>query len=273
MVDFLYGESSTVISIFLFVLLILSYEVAYRGGRRIGARSRTQETPFAVQAVQGALLGLVGLLLGFSFAMSASRFEARKAEVVAEANAIGTAYLRSRLLPSPEREEAAEILRDYIDGQIEAYAKASTALDIRAAVDQSTAHHEALWAVAERAVANQRHDPVLALFISSVNDVIDEHARRIAAQQNRVPEPILFLLLLLCVGGVSFIGYGAGLTNARHWPAAITLALILTLVVGIILDLDRPRRGLIRVDQENLHELRDTISKTGVNPGVPDPAR
>ncbi len=259
MSEFLYGQNVVVIGAAFAAVLLASYELAFRVGLRLGRADRERATPATVQATQGGLLGLIGLLLGFSFAMAAARFEARKAGVLAEANAIGTAYLRAQMLRPPHREQISSMLREYTDARIDAYAHVLTNAEFREVNDRFAEQLDRLWTVTLAVAEADDRGPIVSLCVSSINAVIDEHSERIASLQNHVPEPILFLLFIICIAGIGFIGYGAGLAGRRHWLPACAFSLILVLVVLIILDLDRPRRGMIKIDQSSLLELRESM--------------
>lgn len=259
MSEILYGQNVVVIGTVFVAVLLGAHELAFRVGARMGRGERERTTPASVQATQGGLLGLIGLLLGFSFAMSAARFEARKSAVLAEANAIGTAYLRAQMLRPPHREEVASILREYTDARIDAYDNVFTSADFQAANERFGEQLDRLWAAALRVAEADDRGAIVSLCVSSINAVIDEHSERIASLQNHVPEPILYLLFVICIAGIGFIGYGAGLVGRRHWLPACVFALVLALVVLIILDLDRPRRGMITIDQRGLLELRESM--------------
>ena len=119
--ELLYQRDEYLIVVLLFGLLMLAAEAGYRSGRVIGARLALESKPGELGTLQGAMIGLLARLLAFSLQMAVSRFEARKLLVVKEANAIGTAGLRSRLLPDPAREQAADMFRRYLARRLEIF--------------------------------------------------------------------------------------------------------------------------------------------------------
>src|SRR5690606_28962629 len=128
-----------------------------------------------VGAMVGSILGLLALLLAFTFSLAASRFEARRQAVLEEANAIGTTYLRTRLLPEPERQELARLLREYVDVRLSAVQAGQTA----EAIKHSEELHEQLWQQAAAAAQKSSGSIMTGLFVQSLNEVIDLHAKRV----------------------------------------------------------------------------------------------
>jgi hypothetical protein len=242
----------------LIVLLLLAAELGFRVGRRLARRSPGGAPP--VGAIQASLLGLLALLLGFSFAMAQSRFEARRALVAVEANAISTAYLRSQLLPKPEGPEIADALRRYVDIRLHGLGRRVDEIELREVVAESERLHDYLWARAVKA-AQQDPRPSVNLFIAALNEVMDVHGLRMAAFRNHVPESVLLLLYFVAAVALAVTGYAAGLDGRRNpWPIAST-AVLIAVVIVVIMDLDRPRRGLITVSQQSLVDLRDSLNR------------
>src|SRR5262249_37334265 len=144
--------------------------------------------------LQGAILGLLGLLLGFTFAMAVSRFDNRKRLVVDEATALGSAFLRARLLPEPEQSEVTKLLRQYLDARME-LTRGNPAASSREELTERAARLQGLlWAQAVRATEQDRQAVATGLFVQSLNDVIDMAGKRDAALANHVPESVLLLL-------------------------------------------------------------------------------
>lgn len=251
--DFLYSESEALVVLLLFLVLLVAGEFGYQYGRR--RRTSTDEsTRTQALAIQGAILGLLGLLLGFTFAMAVSRFDTRKQRVVDEANAIGTAYLRARLLPEPEKTEATHLLRQYIDARLEAAQGGSG--------ERTASLQDLLWSRAGAVMAKDSRAIAAGLFVQSVNDVIDMAGKSEAALNDHVPESVLFLLYFIAAVSVGVVGYGCGLGNARTLFAMVALSALISLVVLIIVDLDRPRRGLVRVSERSMIELKQSVEGT-----------
>jgi hypothetical protein len=251
----MYDQNSLLISGILFASLLIAIEVGYVLGRRNHSRvdesSRTH-----VGALQASLLGVLALLLGFTFSLSLQRFDNRSLAVVDEANAIGTSYLRAQLLPTAMRGDVQTLLRHYVDLRVQA---GEISLDKEQQRDviitETNKVLDELWGYARRAAEEDGRPMTAGLFIQSVNDLIDSYGRRDAALMRHVPELILFLLFgtFLLTGGV--VGYAAGVGGHRPPFVAYILVILIVVLTFIIVDLDRPRRGLIRVSQSSLVNL------------------
>jgi hypothetical protein len=196
--------------------------------------------------VQAAVLTLLSLLIGFSFSMAISRYEQRKAYEEAEANAIGTEYMRAGLLPEADGTRVHELLRNYLDQRVLFY----TTRDVRQLrqIDADTTQlQNELWSVVQaRAVAQPT--PISALAASGMNDVLNSQGYTQAAWWNRIPFEAWALLVLIAMGCNLLIGYGAHRTSALF----IVLPLAVSLSFFLLADIDSPRGGLIRVQPLNL---------------------
>lgn len=148
----------------------------------------------------------MALMVGFTFAMALSRFEARRDAVLSEANAIGTTALRSRLLQQPERGEVLDLLRKYVAIRLNITKRPVSAAELTTAIDSSNAIQEALWQRAEAVVAKDTGMVPAGLFIQTLNDMIDEQGKRLAALRNRVPNIVMLALFGIAAIGMAFTG-------------------------------------------------------------------
>jgi hypothetical protein len=243
------------------LITLVSVEFGYRAGRSRRQRAQ-EETESSVGAMVGATLGLLAFILAFTFVMAASRFEDRRQVVLEEANAIGTAYLRAAILPEPMRTETRNLLREYVDVRLEG----SQPGKFDQAVSKSEELQDRLWSQATAAAEKDR-SPMTGLFIQSLNEVIDLHAKRVmAAVRSRVPGAIWIGLYLLAILAMAVMGYHEGLTSSRHSLAVIALVLAFSTVLILIQDLDRPGQGLLRVSQQSMLDLRKSVSATRSSP-------
>jgi hypothetical protein len=255
----MYDQSSVLIAAMLFVSMVIAIEVGFRVG---GAHSRTREVAKTqTNAIQASLLGILALLLGFTFSLALQRHDNRSAAVVDEANAIGTTYLRAQLLPDDMREDVATLLRRYVDVRVAA-SKVSLADGTarEPLLREANAITSELWAFAIAAAREDGRPVTSGLFIQSLNELIDSYARRDAALNRHVPEIVLFLLFITFVMAGWMLGYTAGMVGHRPTFATFTMVTLIVLLVFIIIDLDRPRRGLIEVSQESLTDLQQAIN-------------
>jgi hypothetical protein len=256
--EFFHSAPIWLIGCGLLVLLLLAIEV----GARVGARARVRRGGEGIVepgAIQGAMLGLLGLLLAFTYSLAASRQDARRGLVVQEANAIGTAYLRTGLLPEPHRGELQAILRQYADSRVVPDEIMQDPVKLAEAVRRSEQVLQTLWPAARRSVESRLPTPIDALIFQSLNEVIDLHTERVAAFEYRVPKVILWLLLAVAAIGMAVTGFGGGLSGQRNLVLTSTLAVLVAAVLIVIIDLDHPRRGFIRVSQRPLIQLRDSL--------------
>lgn len=270
MTDIMYDLNSVLIATVLLVSMLLAITVGHRVG--MSKRGSANASTLAhVNAIQASLLGLLALLLGFTFSLALQRFDSRSESVVREANAISTAYLRAQLLPVPVRAEAKRLLQSYVGLRARA---GSISLDSgserQAYLTKANAVVAAIWRCAQRAAEEDKSPVTSGLFIQSINEAIDSLGRRDAELSRHVPEVIWFLLYgtFVVAGGV--IGYSTGF--AGHRPSVVTYMLVVLIVVlaFIIIDLDRPRRGLIQVDQSSLTRLKTAIDAAERSGQPPD---
>ena len=216
-------------------------------------------------AVLVSMLGLLALLLAFTFSAALQRYEDRSQTVVAEANAIGTTYLRARLLPKEMPDVVQALLRQYLDVRIQEGRIDATEPGLHESrLDQAKLMEAQLWNHAVRAAELDGSPVTSGLFIQSLNELIDTSCTRNAALNRHVPEIVLFLMFATIVLTTATLGYASGIAGHRVTFAAFVLVVLIALVVFLIIDLDRPRRGLIHVSQESLLSLQRTI---GTVPG------
>ena len=253
------GELPLVLT--MLVSFLAAIEISFRFGHR---RAAVEERLRAhVGALQAALLGLLALLLGFAFAMAVSRFDTRKALVLEESNAIGTTYLRARLLPEPQRQELKQLLRAYVDARLAFYDAGTDANRLGAASSAAAQLSERLWSIAASLAEKEPRSVPLGLFVESLNDVIDLHEKRLQALENHVPEAVLYLLYGVAAVALGFIGYGCGLDHQRRAVSTALVSVLIALVLMVIIDIDRPRRGLIKVSQDSMVRLKRFIQQPG----------
>ena len=242
-------------------VFLVALEVGYRLGRRRQARTDEPDKTHT-SALQGATLGLLALLLGFTFAMSVSRFDVRKTVIVDQANAIGTAELRSRLLPAPHAENAQRLFREYVEAWL---LFKNVGVDIEA-MNAAEAHagqiEGQLWEIVRAVTAADPHSIPAGLFTAAMNDVIDLHEKRHRSLEDRVPEPVFFMLFAVSVLALGQVAYSAGLTGRRRQVANVLFAFVIALVLVLIIDIDRPRRGLIQVSHDSMLRLQQSLQQS-----------
>jgi len=241
-------------------IFLAAIEIGYRLGKRRQDNSDEPDKSHT-NALQGAVLGLLALLLGFTFAMSVSRFDNRKTVITDQANAIGTAELRSRLLGSPYEQRAPPLFREYVQAWIDYRAAKIDMQAIAAAEQRAFAIENELWSVVRDANLADPHSLSVSLFTSAMNDMIDMHEKRVRSVEDRVPDAVVFLLFAVSALALGQVAYSSGLRGRRNEIANITLALVIAMVLVVILDIDRPRRGLVQVSHESMLRLQNSLGQ------------
>ena len=208
--------------------------------------------------IQAATLTLLALIIGFSFSMAISRYDLRKTYEEAEANAIGTEWVRAGLLPAPDAAKVRSQLRRYTDLRIAFYRTQDEQERKQINNDTSNLQNE-MWAAVQTPALSQP-TPVMALAVSGMNDVLNSQGYTQAAWWNRIPTSAWGLLMIIAICCHVLVGYGA-----RGEKMSASLLIVLPLVISIsfllIADIDAPRRGLIRVKPQNLVALADSLPK------------
>jgi len=234
-------------------LVLLSIETGIRQGRR---RQRAGKGKLEVSAAMvGAVMGLLSFLLAFTFNGAATRHESRKAMVVKEANAVEQAWLRAGFLDERQAGDLRSLLRLYVDVRLNGVTGGPAAL--APALRQSLELHAKMWALVEEAGRRAPGSIVVGLLVQSINEVIDVHVERFTlAVRNRVLPTIWLTLYLLLVAGMLATGVQIGQSTTRQFSLELALALTFSTVMFLIVDLDRPREGLLTVSQEAMVDLQ-----------------
>ena len=219
-------------------------------GRRIRRREQRRHgdtAPSGLGATEGAVFGLMGLLLAFTFSGAASRFSERRQLVIDEANAIGTVYLRLDLLAADPRRELQETLREYVDARLAIYRAVPNAARVQAALTHLTDLQQSIWTRSVAAVQGAPAPSVAAQLLPALSEMFDLSTTRLALSKIH-PPPIVYALLgmvsLLCA---VLAGYAMGDNPSRHWLHRVGFAAILSVTLYVIVDLEYPRLGLFRI--------------------------
>ena len=204
-----------------------------------------------MSTLEGAILGLLALMIGFTFSMALSRFEARRDAVVVEATAIGTTALRARLLPAPHKGETVKLLRDYVQLRLDLTRRAVVSpQELNDTITRSNAIQEALWQQAMAVAAKDNAMVPTGLFLQSLNEMIDDQEKRLAALSNRLPMIIVIALYGVSIVGIGFAGYGSGIESKRSRLPVYLTGILVAAMVLLIQDIDRPGAGFIKVSQQ-----------------------
>ena len=236
--ELLYPYSSVAIAATLFLVMIFFNEIGYRIGRYIQTHT-DDEMKTLTGSIQASILGLLALLLGFTFSMAMQRYDGRSMAVIDEANAIGTAMLRIKLLPQEYQPEAHRLLGEYIDLRVAVGRVDITRFEERNQYNQKiSALQHALWSIGIAATNTDPRAVTTGAFVKSLNDMIDMQGKRNALLQLHVPEVVLLLLFVVFISAGGMIGYSGGLSGKRIIAPVVLVSLLITLIVFIIIDLD-----------------------------------
>lgn len=225
-------------------------------GHRLRHSAAELKEPFSV--LQGALLGLVALLLAFGLSLAIDRYENRRAATVTDANVIGTTYLRAQTLREPMRSQSLENLKAYTDAEIALTDTELGSDEQEQAIERGQEIQARLWKAAGQTLQADPQASAPRLYVESLNDAIDQQTVRIAGLSNRVPGAVKLveivgatLALALLAAYLSVLGRGVA-------PVFIAAGLVSALLY-VTADLDRPTQGLIKVPDTSLVNLRDSM--------------
>jgi hypothetical protein len=255
-------------AVYLLLVLIgfLSVEAGVFLGRRL-ARRREAQRPQAqdkpkenIDALMGAALSLLAFLLVFMMGIGVNRYDNRRRLVVAEANAVGTTYLRAGYLDEPYRSDVRGLLAEYVDVRLRAAKDPANFDQYR---DRSQAILDQLWGQSEALARGHPESEMVGLFITSVNSVIDLHAERAVAVSLRFGASSWLALFAVAFLALAFVGFDLGLSDRRNPLAELVLVLMFSAVLLLIVDVDRPLEGLVQVGQQALIDLQQQIRASG----------
>ncbi len=199
-------------------------------------------------------------MIGFTFAMALTRFDERRAALLDEANSIGTAALRARLLPAPHDAESLKLLRDYVQIRLELTSHVPTAAEMQAAIVRSNEIQEALWSEVKLVMAKDNAMAPTGLYILALNETFDNQEKRLTAFRNRVPNIVILALYSISIVALGFSGYASGAAEGRWRLPIYIMGLLIASVVLLIQDLDRPDAGLISVSQQPMLDTANALA-------------
>jgi hypothetical protein len=256
-----YALSASLFAVGLFLGMLILLEV----GRLVGIRRMAQDPDGAragLGAVEGAVFGLLGLLVAFTFAGAISRFDTRRQLIVEETNHIGTAYLRVDLLPGATQPAVRELFRKYLDSRLETYRRLPDLAAAKEELGRSMKLQGEIWRQAVTASRSQdAHPDAAKLLVPALNAMIDITTTRTMAGEVHPPAIIFVMLFGLAFASSLLAGYGMASSKTRSWVHMLMFALATAGAVYVILDIEYPRLGLIRVDafDRALVELRESM--------------
>ena len=247
------------ITLAMLAILLVASEIGYRAGT--SKRGMPESDRSLVSGTGAAMLGLLGLLLGFTIAMAVGRWDERREIIVEESNAIGTLWLRAGFLEEPVRDELRETLREYIDARIVLGGNRDDLETWRTARAKSEMLHAQIWSAIEHTNRPGLSPAIMSSLIAAANELIDIHEMRLASIENYLPMSLLLLLVGVASVSTSFLAwsFGAGTHNSRK--AVLMLGLLIAAVLLLIMDLNRPQRGMISIGVDTLERAKNSISE------------
>ena len=261
--------TSLELGLMLFAVVVGTTCLGLLVGRRVRHHSETLREPLA--AMHTALLGIVGLVLAFGLALAVGRYETRRTALVDESNTIGTTYLRAQTLAEPVRTVSLETLRRYTDNSIRLADTVPDSDAQRAAISAGEELQRRLWALAGRSLAGAPEDTAPRLYVESLNQMIDQRTVRTATLNNRVPGAVLVLEIVGAALALAMLATYLALVG-RGVYSVVLAAILVSMLLLVTFDLDRPTRGFIQVPDSALRDLREEMNQPPAATG-PTPTR
>jgi hypothetical protein len=238
---------------------LLAVEIGYWLGRWWQQHS-PQVKEGTTNSIVGATLALLAFLLVFLTGSAVNRLDNRRQLVISEANAIGTTYLRAGYLDEPYRTNIRQFLREYAASRLELVKDFSNLTAMAAARTQSEKIQTELWSQAEALVRANPDSESVAIFIESLNEVIDLHTERVVAWSYRVPFNFWLVIFFMAFVTLMMVGVQNGLSGDRNFIEIVALILVFAAVIQLNIDLDRPQEGFFQVNQQALIDVQQMLN-------------
>jgi hypothetical protein len=248
---------SWAVALLVFAVIGTATAAGYVIGRYLREHEANVREPFGV--LQAALLGVVGLILAFGLTLAVGRYEDRRSATVTEANAIGTTYLRAQLIAEPARTRSLDLLRDYTDQAIAVSKEVPNSPGMRRTTASEGVLQRKLWRLSGQSISAAPQDSAPRLYVDSLNATIDAHCARLSSLTNRVPGAVLALEVFGAAAALGLLALHISVLG-RGLVAMIAASVLVTLLLLVIFDLDRPTRGLIKVPDTPLVSVRASMS-------------
>ena len=252
-----FSLSSWVLALILIAAIVGTTAAGLVAGHHLRRRGDTLREPFGV--LQAATLGIVGLLLAFGLSLAIERYQVRRAATVDDANAIGTTYLRAQTLAEPVRTRSLELLRQYTDEAIRISHEVPGGAEMRRTSAAQAVLQRRLWSLAGQALDNAPVASAPRLYVDSLNTMIDQQTVRISALNNRVPGTVLLLEVVAAAVALGLLALYLSLLG-RGPVTVLFAAALVTMLLFVTFDLDRPTRGLVTVPDTPLASLKESMA-------------
>jgi hypothetical protein len=252
-----YSLSSWALALIIFAVIATVTGAGVLLGHRLREHHETLREPFGV--LQAAILGIVGLILAFGLTLAVGRYEDRRAAVVSDANAIGTTYLRAQLLAEPVRSRSLVLLHSYTQLALRISHEVPGSSPMARTIAAEDVVQRRLWNQAGEAIGTAPIASAPRLYVDALNTMIDEQTVRVSALNNRVPGPVLALEVFGAAAALGLLGLHLAVLGRGLLPMLIAAALV-TVLLLVTFDLDRPTRGLITVPDTPYRSLLASMS-------------
>jgi hypothetical protein len=260
--SWLYRQHPICLVAVLMVVMTLTAEIGFRLGRRWHPRTDDARRSH-LASVMGSLLGLLALLLSFTFAMSANRYDTRRQMVMSEANVLDALYLQSRVLPDAPRKAFKQILRQYVALRAQAalLRHDASAKETAQAIAQAEGLQDQMLNVIKTSAELEPPAKSTDAMLKGLIEAVSVYRSRVFALESRVPDSIIWLILAGSATAMAAVGLSGGLGNHRGVPARVILTILLCGTIYVVLDLDRPHEGLIKISQTPMLHLSQILDR------------
>jgi hypothetical protein len=251
------------INYFTSISLIVSIILCLYIGHKVGikqSRLYSDQKKSHLLTIQTSVLGLISFLLGFTFSISIHHFDERSLAMKEEANAIGTTYLRAYALPETTKEQTLSTLRKYTDVRIKTAALPVTDTQTREPLlVEANMLRTKLWDLSMTSVKADDRITTSGLYVQALNNLIDSYGTRDEAIARHIPPLIMLLLVIAIIFSASLIGYTSGISMHRPSKIAVLYLSAVVMLTYVLIDLDKPRQGIIKVSQKNMLDLQSDM--------------
>jgi len=250
----------------MFLIPLIAVLVPVLIGQRYGIyRSKkipkSEDSP--VGTIVSAALGLLAFLLAFTFQIAVNRYTDRKALLIEEVTNIRTAYLRAGLVPEPFLSSTRKHLIEYVDQRVE-LSKDFSKLD--ESISRTEQVLDTFWNYAEKIAEQDRSSEAYSLYISSINDLVDNYNQRVTVSlEYRIPVSVFYVLLVVTFLAMFTLGYQIGISGKGSFRISLLLAVIFAIIMFLIIALDRPELGLTKLNQKPMETLQQQLQKRQLN--------
>ncbi len=240
------------------IIFVVMLGIALESGYRVGLKRRESwkdADSGGGAVVLTSMFALMGLVMAFTYASGVSRYDARKDAVMKEANALGTAFLRADLVAEPGRTELKTALLDYARTRYVPQGSVRKDTDRQKTLQRTLQAQAKIWPATKHIVDQGAPGPIASSLVAAINDVLDAHTIRLVAIFDKLPRIVMWMLVLICSASLAVAGYNAGIQGRMSRWRMTAFALVLSGLMIVILDFDRPNDGLVVVSQYSIQSV------------------